>query len=135
VGDLVSPGDRAEFVTPLPRRFQKADPDLVDGEGVGAQRSRRFPWAEQLRALLQLADLDQTVGAALAQEPQAPGSAAGLDVADQPGSLQVGEELLGAAQPAAGKVDCVDLLGGGAPCSASEAMTSIVASGKTTLAA
>lgn len=30
----MAPGDRAEFVTALPRRFEKADPDLVYGEGV-----------------------------------------------------------------------------------------------------
>jgi hypothetical protein len=115
VGYLVTPGDRPEFVPALPRRFEEADPDLVDGEGVMAQRSCCFPWAEQLRALLQLADLDQKVGAALAEEPQAPRSAAGLDVADQPGSLKIGEELLGAPQATTRKVDRVNLPGGKGP--------------------
>lgn len=84
---LMPPGERAELVAALARRAKEADPDLVDGESVGEQRSRRLLGVEHLGETLDLAGVEYIVSAALTQEPKAAGSAARFDVGDQARAL------------------------------------------------
>jgi hypothetical protein len=58
---------------------------------------------EDFRPALDLAGGERVVSAALGQEPQTAGSAASFDVGDQARPLQVGEDLLGAAELRSGK--------------------------------
>jgi hypothetical protein len=110
MGHLMPPGERAEFVTPLARRPQEGDPDLVDSEGVGAQRSRGLLGTEDFRPAL-VAGIECQVRATLGQEPQATGSAASFNVGDQTRPLQVGENLLRPSRAAIREVDRADLGG------------------------
>src|SRR4051812_30046569 len=68
MGDLVPPGERAEIVAVFACRAQEADPDLIDAERVGAQRSRRLLGTEDLWPALHFAGVERQVSAALGEE-------------------------------------------------------------------
>ncbi len=112
VGDLLAPGERAEFVTALARRLQEADRGVVDGDGVRPQRAGRVARLEHPRLRLQPGHLEGERGPALADEPEPSRRDPRVDVVDQPGLLDAGEDLLGAPQAAPRQMDCLHLLGG-----------------------
>lgn len=111
MGDLMPPGERAEIVTPLARRAQEADANLIDGEGVGPQRSGRLLRGEDLRPALDLAGVENVISAALGQEPKATGSATRFGIGDQARALQVGQDLLSAPDATIREVDRAHLRG------------------------
>ncbi len=72
VGDLVGPGARGELIAAFAGCAKEAEPDLVDGERVGLERSRSQAWVEELAAVLDaVGDRLRELGSRLGQVPRA----------------------------------------------------------------
>ncbi len=103
--DLVPPGLRAAFVASLACRAHERDPDIVDGEGVLAQRSFRLRRPDEPAARLgtRPSRLDR-LRAVLGEEPQREGAGA-LRAIDEP---PLGEQSEHPSCPARLCVRCVE---------------------------
>ena len=111
MGHLMPPGERAEFVAALARRPQEADPDLVDAEGVGAQRPSRLLGGEDLRPALDVAGVEPP-SQRRARSGTTSAGERGEHRHRRPGPpAQVGEDLLSAAWAAIREVDRAHLGG------------------------
>ena len=109
MGDLVAPGERAELIAALSRRFEEADRGAVDREGVGLKRTRCSLGADQPRLSIERAGLARDVCSQLGDVPEASMGAGRADVAGETGVAESHEHSLSPALAAGRQVDGADL--------------------------